>query len=407
MTRNRWFEVLFGAAVAAMVGFASASSAQEQPLAEIAVIATQPQAAEVAGEPRFVLVNSGEGSDEGPPSEYWLGLQIAALPEVVKRQLAVEHGLAVEEVSPDSPAAKAEIKKFDILVKADDKPLMEHGDLLKVVNDSQGKEIVIAIVRGGKDSTVRVAAVKRPQTARVEVKTPRPEFRVEIKKLEEALENMKNKVGKDGTNLFFPKPAIVAPRVELNYDYKWNKDATAEFPKDLKVKINKEGTKPAEIHVERGDKSWDVTEEKLDELPEDIRGHVQQLLGRKGPTAPAWMNYHNYYGQGRTLHVTPEGKVQGEIRIAPHPPVPPVPPVPAAAPRGPTVPAPPVAAQAARALSLRTERSDDGGDSKLDAILKKLENIESGTLEKLEKDVQQMRKEIDELRKKSPSDSSR
>ena len=214
MTRNNWFEVLFGAAVAAMVGFASGSRAQEQPPAEIAVIATQPQAAQVAGEARFVLVNSGEGSEEVPQSEYWLGVQIAALPEVVKRQLAVEHGLAVEEVSPDSPAAKAEIKKFDILVKADDKPLKEHGDLLKVVNDSQGKEIVLAIVRGGKDATVRVVAVKR-HTARVEMKTPRPEFRVEIKKLEEALENLKNKVGKDGTNLFFPKPAIVAPRVEL------------------------------------------------------------------------------------------------------------------------------------------------------------------------------------------------
>jgi hypothetical protein len=390
MTRNKGFEVLFGAAMAAMVGFASASSAQEAPHTRLLVPRTEP---DDKGEFVTRLVEAeNEQGDEPPQSEYWLGVQIAALPEVVKRQLAVEHGLAVEEVSADSPAAKAEIKKFDILVKADDKPLKEHGDLLKVVNDSQGKEIVLAIVRGGKDATVRVMAVKRPPGAR-EVKTPRPEVRVEIKKLEEALENLKNKMGKEGTNLWFPKPAVVAPRVELKFDHKSIRETKVEFPKDLKVKINKEGTKPAEIHVERDGKSWEVTEEKLNELPEDIRGHVEQMLGRKGSTA--WL-----YGPGRTIHVTPEGKVQGEMRITPYPPVPPVPPVPVVAPRAPMAPVPPAAPRAVRSFSYPSERSDDGGDSKLDAILKKLEKIESGTLEKLEKDVQQMRREMDELRKK-------
>ena len=52
--------------------------------------------------------------------EYWLGVQIAELPEVAKQQLGVDQGLVVEDVMPDSPAAKAEIRKHDILVKADD-----------------------------------------------------------------------------------------------------------------------------------------------------------------------------------------------------------------------------------------------------------------------------------------------
>jgi hypothetical protein len=393
MKNKVWFKVLMTAATA--LCFVFSARAQEETKTRVLVPRTEQND---KGEFASLVEEVIEQGEEAQQPDYWLGVQIAALPEVVKRQLAVEHGLTVEEVSPDSPAAKAEIKKFDILVKADDKPLKEHSDLLKVVNDSQGKEIVLTIVRGGKDATVRVVAVKRPQTARIDVKTPRPEFRVEIKKLEEALENLKNKVGKDGTNLFFPKPAIVAPRVELKFDQKWTKEAVTDFPKDLKVKINKEGTKPAEIHVERGDKSWDVTEEKLGELPEDIRGHVEQMLGRKGP-----MNL--FYTPGKALHVTPEGKVHGEIRISPTPPVPPLPPVPATAPRAPAAPALPIPpAAGARGFSFRTERSDDGGDSKLDAILKKLEKIESGTLDKLDKDVKQMRKELDELRKKSPSD---
>ena len=32
--------------------------------------------------------------EEAPGSEYWLGLQVAALPEITKRQLAIKHGLA-------------------------------------------------------------------------------------------------------------------------------------------------------------------------------------------------------------------------------------------------------------------------------------------------------------------------
>src|SRR5205085_284230 len=110
-----------------------------------------------------ILKEDIRGIEETPQSEYWLGLQLAALPEIVKKQLAVEDGLTVEEVAADSPAAKAEIKKFDILVKAGDTPLKSLSDLVKAVDASQGKEIIITIVRGGKDSTVKVAAIRRPE----------------------------------------------------------------------------------------------------------------------------------------------------------------------------------------------------------------------------------------------------
>ena len=104
-----------------------------------------------------VALADDEGkADEAPKGDYWLGIQIAALPEVAKQQLGVEHGLAVEVVLPDSPAAKAEIKKHDILIKAGDTPLKEAADLIKSVDASQGKEITIMIIRGGKDRAIKV-----------------------------------------------------------------------------------------------------------------------------------------------------------------------------------------------------------------------------------------------------------
>jgi hypothetical protein len=63
-----------------------------------------------------------------------------------------------------------------------------------------------------------------------------------------------------------------------------DKDAK-EFSGKLSISISKENDGPARIKVQRGDDTWELTEDNLNELPEDIRGNVQSLLGkgRQGP----------------------------------------------------------------------------------------------------------------------------
>src|SRR5436853_4104262 len=146
------------------------------------------------GKSTFVYTLLDDPAEAAPQSDYWLGVQVAALPEVVKKQLVLEDGLAVEEVTPDSPAAKAEIKKYDILVKAGDAPLKSIADLVKAVDASQGKEIVVTIVRNGKNQTIKVIADKRPKSefviegAKRSLAARNPELAAEMKQLEEALE---------------------------------------------------------------------------------------------------------------------------------------------------------------------------------------------------------------------------
>ncbi len=48
----------------------------------------------------------------------------------------------------------------------------------------------------------------------------------------------------------------------------------------MSVTIIKHGKDPAKIKVEQGDKTWEVTEATLDELPDDIRPHVEPMVGR-------------------------------------------------------------------------------------------------------------------------------
>ncbi len=206
-----------------------------------------------------------------------------------------------------------------------------------------------------------------------------PDVAREMKQLEEALEKLKSKMGKDGVGLWFAKPAVLAPRVDLRLpegkvsEIISKSIRTGEFPKDLSVQINKDGGQPAKIHVKRGDKEWDITEEKLTELPGEIRQYVEQMLGK----ASAW----------RTVRVSPDGKVEGDIQIAPRPPVPPKPPT------APTPPVPPAKVTVgARSGGSFIIHGSDASDAKLDAILK---------------EVKQLRQEVDELRSKSSADSKK
>jgi membrane-associated protease RseP (regulator of RpoE activity) len=360
---------------------------------------------------RFVeeVVERAAGASEG---EYWLGLQIEVLPEVAKQQLGVKHGLTVEEVLPDSPAAKAEIRKYDILIKANEELLKEPADLVKSVEGSQGKEIVITVVRSGKEQTVKVTAAKRPASEKMtEIRVPRPELSQEIKRLEEALHMLKTKAGDGSLGLWFARPAVVAPRVEVREMRSaaspkgGEPGERAKFPADLSIRITKEGEQPAKVNVKRGDKEWNVTEDKLNDLPEDIRPHVHHYLGK--PMALSIRLPTAIHGLNRAIRVTPEGQVEGELRISPLPTAPvapaaPAPPVPPAT-RARVAP-PATGSQNARIFSYRTEKSGDSDESKLDAVLKKLDQIEDGSIAKLKEEVKQLRKELDEVRTKSPGD---
>ena len=64
---------------------------------------------------------------------------------------------------------------------------------------------------------------------------------------------------------------------------------------DMTVTISKQGKEPAKITVKQGDKSWEVTEDDLDQLPEEVRPHVEPMLGRLVVPLPAGVGDALYY----------------------------------------------------------------------------------------------------------------
>ena len=103
----------------------------------------------------------------------YLGVIVGPLPAPVSAQLPAavppDEGLLVEQVVPDSPAAKAGLQPFDILLRYNDQRLFSPGQLSGLVGSEHGGQPAqITIVRGGKVSTLPVTlgqANQQPEAA--------------------------------------------------------------------------------------------------------------------------------------------------------------------------------------------------------------------------------------------------
>lgn len=316
---------------------------------------------------------------ELPPSDYWIGVQIAPVAPEVRKHMAVKHGVLVLHVYPDSPAAKAEMQADDILIQAGEAKIETGPDLIKAVDAAQTKELTFKLLREGKETTLTVQPIKRESTKTLTLTrptegAPRMErLQAAQKQFEKALEALRAETeGEAAVDFMLVRPGAFMSRA-----------TTLKVPDDLTVQITKEGNKPAKIHVKKGEKSWDVTADKLDDLPKEIRPFVEQMSGGAGHAtfmvAP--------HGAGPQFPMQMAAPVKGAI---------PFPPVTPAIPALPGIPATRAATAAWSAAVPHT-----AADAKLDQILKKLDALGSPDLEVMKKELQSLRKEVDELRKKS------
>jgi hypothetical protein len=319
-----------------------------------------------------------EAVEVAPVGEYWIGIALGELPPVAKKQLNLEHGLVVEEVLPDSPAAKAEFKPHDVLIRAGEAALDQPADILKAVDEAKDKEMRVIILRGGKEMAVQVTPMKRPkpevrETQTLEAGIPSGA----IERIEEALRELKGQGGQNPLELYFARPGVVVRHTQKGVG----------VPNNLTVRINKESDgKPAKIHVKKDDKEWEVTEDKLGDLPDDVRPVIERMLG-KGPLATMRLPQGM---QGMAMPAMPPMTAKGDVRYRAVPATPVAPSAPGATPTP----------QTARLHAYRVESRGGGVEAKVDQILKKLDALDSSSIEELKKEVERLRKEVDELRKK-------
>jgi membrane-associated protease RseP (regulator of RpoE activity) len=199
---------------------------------------------------------------------HWLGILADPIDDALRSQLDLDERLIVVQVVPDGPAAKAGVKKHDILLSFGDVEIRSLDDLVKAVGANSDKESKLVVLRGGKKHDMQITPAKRPENVTV------TNLGMDPGQIEETVRKAMRAYGSaaqfqpDGSLKFsFFGPGLL--------------DATAgKYPGDLSISVTKSGDSPAKIAVQQGDKKWEVTEESLDTLPENVRPHVERLLGR-------------------------------------------------------------------------------------------------------------------------------
>jgi membrane-associated protease RseP (regulator of RpoE activity) len=207
--------------------------------------------------------------------QYWIGLECVPVEPALRSQLGLaEHeGVMVAKVMPESPAAKAEIRAYDVLVKAGDKRLRDVKTLVEAIEQVKDKPLALELFRGGKSQKIEVTPAKRPSEGLEKAEPPgTPPVDGDWEQMRKWIEKVQPGLESPPMRFRFFQPGMILPP---------NKGAEA-LPENLSISVSRSGKQPAKIAVTRGKDHWEVTENELDKLPADVRPHVERLLGRGG-----------------------------------------------------------------------------------------------------------------------------
>ena len=242
--------------------------------------------------------------------DYWLGVSCRPADGALRTQLRLpEHrGLVVEHVVPESPAAEAGVKRHDVLLKAGETPLKALPDLIDAVEQAKDSELPLELVRGGKRKTIKLTPTKRPEDAMAKQSLNVFPEGIDREGIHRWIPRIELDQWKGPLEFRFIRPgALLPPAFKVH----------PPLPGNVGITITKQGDNPTKIVVTKDDQKWEVTEKDLDDLPDELRPHVERLLGRANFTAPL--------EKIRTFDfvpkvVRPDGaKPRIEQRVLPHP----------------------------------------------------------------------------------------
>lgn len=193
MIRNRWAALAAMMCCLAAQGFALAqqTATPDAPTPRPAVIGTiveeDPAQPKTAG---FILIQTPDGktqrlelplaadgksfeiglsSGEDGGAEllslpkFVIGVSLSEIPDSLRAHLSLAEGtgIMVGAVVPDSPAAKAGLQQYDLLLKSGDRDLKVAKDLQEIVDSSEGKVVSVSVQRKGQPLTIELTPVKR------------------------------------------------------------------------------------------------------------------------------------------------------------------------------------------------------------------------------------------------------
>jgi len=228
-------------------------------------------------------------------SRYWIGLGGGPLPEELRAQVDVPEnaGVLVRTVAPDSPADKAGVQRFDVVLSAGGEPIDSLPRLAEVVGAAgeQGAAIELEVLRRGRRETIALTPVERPiDAAAAPRRAPRPG----------GLFGPEGLLGGEGL--------LDAPRSLLE------DDALEGFGElipqmagaGVSVSVQRQGDGPARVTVRRGGQTWEFNEgdeEAIAKLPDDVRPMIERMLQQNGGAFQPGFEGFGFGGPGFQLQL--------------------------------------------------------------------------------------------------------
>jgi membrane-associated protease RseP (regulator of RpoE activity) len=96
-------------------------------------------------------------------TERYIGISVVGLNDAMRAQLNLPEGkgMVVSEMEKGSPAEKGGLKKYDIVLALNDKPIDSPETLQRQVQAAQDHQVTLKILRAGKPLTISVLAATR------------------------------------------------------------------------------------------------------------------------------------------------------------------------------------------------------------------------------------------------------
>ncbi len=249
----------------------------------------------VTGQPQekavheYRLLLSEEGTQAG---KRWIGVLCTPLDnELLQNHLDIQDAMVITQVIEGSPAEKAGLEPHDLLLKIGDKPLSDLTVLSEAIEQAGDQEVELTILHRGTTRQIKLVPAERPVNLRLSATTPDQEAKAEWRMLQDALikrgaiardkDAADNQEDKDHDfSLMLVMPGFVIP------------EQAKDLPSDLEVTITKKGEGAAQITIKRGEEKWEVDANSLDKLPDDLRPHIKKMLGKAQEVRidSAWMD---------------------------------------------------------------------------------------------------------------------
>lgn len=233
---------------------------------------------------KVIIVKGGETIDvKGEKivvGKLWLGVGLKSIEGDLSEFLDTDKGVLIEDVHEGSPAAKANIKKGDIVLAVDGKELAGPGDLLEVMKTAKA-DVALTLKIRRKNDEMEVKVTPEPRPNEVTMGIDLSNLQKEIGDANftfEMLDPQKLEVFRMGQ----PAGVIAHAGSGMKGDLKLH-IVNKQDGKSLEVTIDREGDKPASITVTKDGETKTYTEEQIGELPEEIRGMVSPMLQSGGP----------------------------------------------------------------------------------------------------------------------------